>query len=124
MTGRAVPEWCGATADTPAPTRVRLRVFERCCGKCGECGRKIRPGESWTLEHLVALINGGRNAEGNLGVTCDWCKPNKDARDVAEKSKVAKVRAKYLGLVKPKKAWPSRPFAQSTYSNTRHVEEE
>jgi 5-methylcytosine-specific restriction enzyme A len=124
MTGRAVPEWCGATADTPAPIRVRIRVFERCGGKCGECRRKIRPGESWTLEHLVALINGGRNAEGNLGVTCDWCKPNKDARDVAEKSKVAKVRAKHLGLVKPKKAWPKRAFAQSTYSNTRNVEEE
>lgn len=110
---RSVPEWIGKTDDTAAPPRVRLRVFERCEGKCGECGRKIRPGESWTLEHLIALINGGKNAESNLGVTCGWCLPAKNAADVAEKSKVARVRAKHLGLRKPSSfksaGFPARP---------------
>jgi len=96
---RSVPEWIGKTDDTPAPPRVRARVFERCGGRCGQCDRKIRPGEGWTLEHLIALINGGRNAEGNLGVTCDWCLPAKNAADVAEKSKVAAVRQKHLGII-------------------------
>ena len=67
----------------------------------------IAAGERWTLEHLVALINGGANREANLGVTCDWCLPIKNAEDVAEKSIVAKKRAKHIGA----KAKPHRSFA-------------
>lgn len=50
----------------------------------------------WTLEHVVAIVNGGANAETNLGVTCAWCLPGKNAADVAEKSKTAAVKAKHL----------------------------
>lgn len=108
---RSVPLWVGKTDDTAAPPRVRLRVWDRCEGKCGQCGRKIRPGEGWTLEHLIALINGGKNAEDNLGVTCDWCLPAKNAADVAVKAKTAAVRAKHLGIRPPPK-FQSRPFAR------------
>lgn len=112
ITARSVPEWIGATPDTPAPPRVRLRVFERGEGKCHRCTRKIAAGEKWTLEHLVALINGGQNRESNLGVTCRWCLPEKNAEDVARKSKDYEVRAKHRGIrLKPKHRWPSRPFA-------------
>lgn len=93
---RSLPIWIGATDDTPAPPRVRVRVFERCDGKCTQCGRKLRPGEAWTLEHLIALINGGRNAEDNLGVTCGWCLPGKNAVDVALKAKTYRVKRKNL----------------------------
>lgn len=93
---RSVPLWQGKTDDTPAPPRVRVRVFEACGGKCHRCGRKIRTGERWTLEHLLALILGGRNAEDNLGVTCDWCLPIKNAEDQAAKSKAYEVRAKHI----------------------------
>jgi len=98
---RSVALWVGRTDDTVAPPRVRLRVWDRCEGKCGQCGRKIRPGEGWTLEHLIALINGGRNAEDNLGVTCDWCLPTKNAADVAEKAVTARVKAKHIGIRPP-----------------------
>lgn len=97
---RSVPIWVGKTDDTAAPPRVRARVFERCSGKCGQCGRKIGAGESWTLEHVIALINGGRNAEDNLGVTCGWCLPVKNAADAAQKAKSARVRSKHLGIRK------------------------
>lgn len=107
---RTVPEWIGATDDTAAPARVRVRVFERCGGRCGQCGRKIATGERWTLEHLIALINGGRNAESNLGVTCDWCLPEKNAADVAEKSRTYRKRAKAIGAHRPK-----QPFAKSKW---------
>lgn len=109
---RSVDEWHGRTDDTAAPRRVRLRVFERCEGKCGQCGRKIRPGEGWTLEHLIALINGGANAEFNLGVTCDWCLPAKNAADVAQKAKTAAVRSKHLGI-RPPSRWQSQGFAKA-----------
>lgn len=95
---RSVPEWIGRTDDTAAPPRVRARVFERCNGRCHRCGRKINAGEKWTLEHLIAIINGGRNAESNLSVTCDWCLPVKNAEDVAIKAKSAKVRQAHIGI--------------------------
>lgn len=106
---RSVPEWRGATDDTPAPPRVRLRVFERAEGRCHSCGRKINAGESWTLEHLQALINGGENREKNLGVTCNWCLPEKNAEDVAVKKKNASVRKKHVGAEKK----TSRPLPGS-----------
>lgn len=97
---RSVPEWIGKTDDTPVPPRVRIRVFEAKGGCCHSCGRKIRPGESWTCEHIVALINGGQNRESNLGLTCDWCLPLKNAQDVSEKSKVYRVKKRHRGLRK------------------------
>ena len=97
---RAVPEWIGATHDTAVPDRVRLRVWERCEGRCGECGRKIGPADTWIIEHLIALANGGENRERNLGVTCGWCKPKKDKRDVAVKAKIARTKKKHLGIKK------------------------
>lgn len=114
---RSVPEWQGKNDDTPAPPRVRVRVFERCAGKCGQCGRKIRAGEGWTLEHLIALINGGRNAESNLGVTCDWCLPAKNAADVAEKAKAYAVRSKHI-LPRGPSRWQSRGFTKAPPQRT------
>ncbi len=109
---RAVDEWIGKTPDTPAPPRVRLRVFDRAGGRCHACGRKIAAGDRWTLEHLKALINGGENRETNMGITCDWCLPQKNAADVAEKSKVYRTRAKHVGATRPKPRWPSRKFSE------------
>lgn len=104
---RSTDPWIGKTDDSVPPPRVRLRVFERFAGKCHMCGRTIRAGETWTCEHLVAIINGGANAEPNLGLTCCNCLPDKNAADVTEKSGVAKIRKKHLGLHKAK-----RPFRQ------------
>ena len=119
---RSVPEWIGKTDNTPVPDRVRIRVFDAKEGKCHSCGRKIRAGERWTCEHLVAIINGGANAERNLGLTCSLCLPAKNAADVAEKSKVADIRKKYL-LPKPKSRFPSRPMSRPRYDNTKRLEE-
>lgn len=93
---RTVAEWIGRTDDTPAPPRVRLRVWDRCEGKCHRCARKIPTGDAWILEHLIALINGGENRERNLCLTCSWCKPIKDAEDVAEKAKTYSVRQSHI----------------------------
>lgn len=102
MTGRSVPEWKGDNPDTAIPDRVRLRVFDAKGGRCHRCTRKIRAGEHWTLEHVKALINGGENREANLDLTCDWCLPEKNAEDVAEKSEINRIRRKHLGIDKPR----------------------
>src|SRR5450631_419283 len=56
---RSVEEWFGKTDDSQIPARVKLRVFERYSGVCYLTGRKIRPGDSWDMEHKKALCNGG-----------------------------------------------------------------
>lgn len=98
---RAVPEWIGKTDDAKVPPRVRLRVFEREGGKCHLSGRKIMPGDLWDLDHGKALINGGQHRESNLFPALRDKHREKTREDVAEKSKVAAVRAKHLGIRPP-----------------------
>lgn len=106
MAGRSVPEWIGGTPDAQAPPRVRVRVFDRDGGRCHRCTRQVSAGEAWTLEHLIALCNGGANRETNLGVTCGWCLPAKNRADVAEKAIVYRKRAKHLGIAAKKRPFP------------------
>jgi hypothetical protein len=104
---RSVKEWVGKTDDTPVPPRVRLRVFDAKGGKCHKCRRMVAAArEPWTCEHLIALCNGGSNRESNLDVTCCNCLPEKNAADVAEKSKIIDIRKKHLGLKTPKRPMP------------------
>ena len=108
---RSVPEWWGATHDTPIPPRVRLRVFERDGGVCHLSGRKIRAGEEWDCDHITALINGGEHRESNLAPALRDKHREKTAEDVAEKSKVYRMRAKHLGTwPKSKQKIQSRGF--------------
>jgi len=97
---REVKEWIGKNDDHVPPPRVRDRVFEREHGRCHKCGRTIdaQGGESWTLEHLIALINGGENRERNLACTCSFCLPAKNREDMAIKKKNTRVRYKARGI--------------------------
>lgn len=117
---RSVEEWVGATDDTAAPARVRLRVFERCHGRCHACGRKIGPADRWTLEHLTALILGGQNREGNLGLTCEWCLPVKNAEDQAAKSKLAKISKRHRSIKPPSRFRQTPPVMKYNWSKGRY----
>lgn len=101
---RTPDEWIGATDDSAIPPRVRLRVFERAGGRCEQCTRKIGPSDRWQADHVVALVNGGANREGNLRCVCDWCHRVKTASDVAEKAAVYRKRVKAVGA-KAKRPW-------------------
>lgn len=93
---RTVEEWIGATDDQIPPPRVRLRVFDAHNGRCHCCTRKIRAGEYWECDHVIALINGGENREKNLAPACNNCCRSKTARDMAEKSDVADKRKAHV----------------------------
>lgn len=114
---RAVPAWVGKNDDSAVPPRVRLRVWDREEGKCHRCRRRIPADDAWIIEHRLALILGGANSEHNLCLSCSWCKPVKDAEDVAAKSKTAAVRSKHLGIRKPSQlrsaGFPARPKQNS-----------
>lgn len=106
---RSVEEWIGKTDDTVPPPRVRLRVFDAAGGKCHLCSRKIAAGEYWQADHVVALCNGGANREGNLRPACRNCCYTKTADDVAEKSELATIRKKHLGIKDKKPSFRKPP---------------
>jgi 5-methylcytosine-specific restriction protein A len=97
---RSVPEWIGKTPNTSVPPRVRARVFVAHGGVCHLSGRRVRPGDAWECDHVIALVNGGENRESNLAPALRDKHREKTAADVAEKSKVERIRKKHLGI------WP------------------
>lgn len=115
---RSTPEWVGASDDSRIPPRVRLRVFYRDSGicQCG-CGLMIRAGQKWQTDHIVALINGGKNVESNLRTLLAKHHAEKTKADVAEKAKVYRKAAAHLGI-KPKS---SRPFPGSRASGLKKL---
>jgi len=104
---RATPEWRGATDDTAIPVRVKLRVFDACGGRCAECDRKLGiGGDGPEYDHITALVNGGENREANIQCLCKPCHRAKTRTDVATKSKDRRVKAKHLGIERPKQRLP------------------
>ena len=107
---RSVPEWIGKTDDSKIPDRVRLRVFNRCGGVCHWSQRKIRPGERWQLDHVVALINGGKHCESNLVPVLIEPHKAKTVQDIKEKAQVAGKRKNHLGIKRAKRRMGYRKF--------------
>ncbi|WP_051677266.1 HNH endonuclease [Bradyrhizobium sp. URHD0069] len=99
---RATDEWIGANDDQAIPPRVKVRVFDKCGGRCADCGLsivgKLRP----AYDHTIALVNAGEHRESNLQLLCVPCHAVKTRADVAEKSVTARKRAKHLGIKKPR----------------------
>lgn len=106
MTGRANDEWVGKTPDAKVPDRVKLRVFTAHGGMCHLTGRKIRPGDPWDLDHVLALCNGGEHRESNLAPAIREAHRAKTAADVAQRAKDDRVRKKHLGIWSPKTVMP------------------
>jgi 5-methylcytosine-specific restriction enzyme A len=107
---RSLPEWVGAHDDQAVPTRVRLRVWERAMGFCEKCGRKIRAGQRWDVDHMHALSLGGRHAEGNLRVSCTECHSGKTSEEAKLRAKSNRIRAAHTGIKKPRSITRWRRF--------------
>ncbi len=116
MSGRSVPEWRGATPDQAIPPRVKLRVFERFNGCCYVAKRKIRAGERWDVDHVIALTNGGENRESNLAPILLDKHREKTSADVAEKSAVYQKRCKHLGIREKGRGFRKHPTLKRTVS--------
>ena len=99
---RSVDEWIGKTDNTMPPPRVRLRIFDAHQGMCHISQRKIRAGELWDLDHVIALCNGGENRESNLAPALKDKHREKTADDVKQRAKDDRVRAKHNGTFTPK----------------------
>lgn len=103
---RSVPEWIGATPDTPVPPRVKLRVLKRFGYRCYLTGIEIKPGDKWDAEHVLAIINGGENRESNLAPALKVAHAGKTKVDLAIKAKRDKSQKKRFGITKPKHPIP------------------
>lgn len=101
MTGRAVPEWIGSSPDAKIPDHVKLRIWLRTDGRCHITGRKIRPGDAYDFDHIIALCNGGEHRESNLAPALRDKHREKTAADVAERAKIDRIRKRHLGIDKP-----------------------
>lgn len=107
---REVDEWIGKTADTPAPPRVKLRVFLKYEGRC-QCGCGIKiANKPWQADHKLAIINGGENRESNLHPLLTEHHKNKTRADVAEKSRTYRVRSRNAGIKKERTIRSWRKF--------------
>ena len=119
---------------TKAPPRPsmsqarRLRIWERDGGVCYLCETKVKAGEAWDVEHVLAWGLSFDDSDENLKVAhkhgCHAEKTKGDVRRIAKAKRQggetgqAARRAKNGAQIKgrpfrkggPKKKWPSRPF--------------
>ena len=102
---RELKPWVGKSDDEAIPARVKLRVFDRCNGRCSNCGVRIGGSIRPAFDHVVALINGGSNSESNLQLLCLPCHSQKTRSDVAQKTVTYRIRLRHLGI-KPRKSRP------------------
>lgn len=116
---RSIPEWHGATDDARAPKRVRDRITTA-HPNCYLCSRPFDDGKKIALDHVVPLIAGGANSEGNLRPVHVACHATKTASDVAEKAKVAAMRQKHRRIVDPPKM-QSAPMPTTSKASGRQA---
>lgn len=97
---RSTDEWIGKDDDSRPPPRVVLRIFEKHNGVCHISGRKIRPGEKWEVEHIIAICNGGENRESNMAPALVEPHKVKTAQDRKTKARNDRIRKRHLGIRK------------------------
>jgi 5-methylcytosine-specific restriction protein A len=99
---RSTQEWIGKHDDAKVPNYVRLRIFNRHNGICHISGRKITAADTWELEHIIALCNGGEHRESNMAPALTAPHKAKTKYDRAVKSKNDRVQERHLGIKKPR----------------------
>lgn len=102
---------------------VMLEAWKRCGGRCEKCTAKLMPGR-YQYDHIVPDALGGEPTLDNCQVLCSACHGEKTAkRDVPAVAKSNRVRAKHLGIVRPKRSLVSRGFAKAPpqHSATRPI---
>ncbi|CAB4122649.1 HNHc domain containing protein [uncultured Caudovirales phage] len=79
--------------------RERLAIWEKHKGACVICkGRIDGVREPWIIEHIIALENGGDNADANLGPAHQTCAIEKTKVDHSIGAKLKRVRQRHLGI--------------------------
>lgn len=102
------------------------KLFLEHGGCCDRCGRKLMAGDDWIVEHVLALENGGTNDWANLGITCSWCKPSKDAADHKAAGHMRRAATKQIisKSMRKKSALSKKPGYKFNWRAGRYVKDE
>ena len=95
-----------STPRGPMSPMRRLRIFEAHKGVCILCERRIKAGDTWTVEHIRALALGGADTDANCGPAHEACRRLKDKSDVASIAKAKRAKAKHFGIIQSKTPLP------------------
>ena len=110
---RKVAPWSGKTPDSPVPDRVKARIRAKQEGRCAITGLELVPGFI-EYDHVLALKDGGANAEGNLQAVNSKPHKEKSALEAAVRAKVNAIASKHMDGRKPaKRQIQSAGFAKS-----------
>ena len=74
----------------------KQKMLNKSKGVCSHCGKKVKIGENFTVEHVVPLSEGGTNDEDNLVALCADC-------NLEKQSIVFDIDTYYKYLSKPAK---------------------
>lgn len=92
--------------------REKFRILKN--GICNECGDNV--GNSFDIDHLIPLENGGKDDESNFQLLCKPCHKLKTKADIKIIAKVRSIRQKHEGAKVPKQSIKSAPFPKSIKS--------
>lgn len=83
---------------------ARTRIFDAAKGICCICDTPIRAGsgDKWIVEHEKPLWLGGTDDETNMGPAHQRCAINKTSSEATVKAKNDRMRARHLGIRKPR----------------------
>jgi hypothetical protein len=97
----------------PITKRVRFEIFKRDGFACLYCGRKP-PTVTLHVDHIVAVANGGTNAQDNLATACSECNGGKSAVPLSSIPPSLKAQRKAAeerrGQVEAYSAWLKERF--------------
>ena len=119
-TGRSVKEWSSDDPNAMPPPSVRLRILRRQNGKCALTSILIADGQTFDLDHIKRLEDGGKNCEGNLQAVLRLPHEVKSAAERKIAAKADRIAKKAHGLEpKPAKKIETRGF--ETASKTPRI---
>lgn len=88
---------------TPTPrksftAKQRLKVFLEKGGQCCICGGQIDGSrETWILEHVTALADGGTNDPSNLALSHENCAKGKTSGEASTRKRHRKAAERHFG---------------------------
>lgn len=80
----------------------RLKVFEAAGGRCHLCELRIQVGQPWDVEHVRPLALLGDDDQSNMRPAHKDCHATKTKADAASWSKAKRMKARHLGIKKPR----------------------
>ena len=112
--GRSVKEWSSDDPNAMPPPSVRLRILRRFNNKCALTSIIIADGQTFDIDHIVRIEDGGKNCESNMQPVLKLPHEVKSAAERKNAAKADRIAKKAHGLEPaPVKKMESRGFEPS-----------